>query len=549
MSTTTNPETFTVEAHDTREETAWALTGSAALTVAPMAFDLIDASTPLVYVGGGMCTVGVLGLGYIFRDRGATQNPLQVGAASLAVTSWGGYTVWAAMQPSLATLAVGGLLSFGSWLAARTWRMKRIGTPLERREQDVRLAQEKVKVERMELQRAKMSAQWDKLNGPDEDPDDDPTRVLPSTRWAGPKEGAGVLDTIEIAPGVFVPVDSHMLIGGRTGAGKSGILDLLLCSMLSRRRARVTAIDMKPGAPELGLYRRAGVRVVSEPKEAEKTLRYLNEQLDWRGEELGRLTAETGRKHSSWKPTEEHPHLFLVIDELTEMLDALGAGGKGLFYRLLRLARAVAITLVCATQSPRAKMFGDDAGASGRGQFGTRVCLSTKQSTETRLILDDLANEPGWKDAHRMPKAGHFLISSDEHTMPKVHRAFHAGDDMVTRVIHAASGEIAFAPPKPLDAPVMPSFTSPDYEPEAFPEAPRRVVPGPQGTVADRVMAHLAEHGASKPATVADAIGDTRETVKAAMARMRKTGALDSDGSGTYSLPADRDNVVPFAHR
>ncbi len=512
----------------------------------PIVADLIGATTSFGVVG---CVTALGGVGAITLGVTVREAPTATALCGAAGVAWGSYMTASAFVPSfapLSQLAVGAFMTFASWAAGRAVEWKRAGTPIERT---------KLELERIKLAAASMPI----IDAEVVDDDRDPTRVLPVVKWDGPREDASVLDTIEIAPGVFVPVDAHMLIGGTTGGGKSGITDLIVCSLIGRPAARVTGVDMKPGAPELGVYRRAGVDVVTGKEDAADTIRSLNDEMDRRGAELERLTAETGRKHASWTPTAQDPHLFLVVDELTEMLDAFGAAEKGLFYRLLRLSRAFAITLICATQSPRAKMFGEEAGASGRGQFGVRICLATKQSSETRLILDDLANEPGWKDAHRMPKQGHFLIDAPGHTEPRVRRAFLAGDDMVSDLIDrfADAAAPALSPPGPLRkalaTPVAVVPADPDAEPPFVLGArvpATVVVPEPAATtVRDRILGYLAEHGEGRAAEMAPVLDIERKTLNATLALMRKAGQVDSDKGGLHWLSIRKDNVIPFARR
>lgn len=529
-------------------EAVWAGGVGTLLTLSPTVAVAVDAGLAWGAVGTFGAVAGVaIGVG----AHKVKDSPTAVALGGAGAFLWGGFTAWASWFPSVSSLAVGAMLTALSGAAGMVVAWRRAGTPIERTQLDherARLAVELVKLQRLE------GVVPDGDGSPD---DHDPTRVLPVTRWDGPREGASALDTIEIAPGVFVPVDAHMLIGGTTGGGKSGITDLIVCSLIGRFATRVTGVDMKPGAPELGVYRRAGVKVVTGKDDAAQTVKSLNDEMDRRGAELERLTAETGRKHASWIPTARDPHLFLIVDELTEMLDTFGATEKGLFYRLLRLSRGFAITLICATQSPRAKMFGEDAGASARGQYGVRICLATKQASETRLILDDLAHEPGWKDAHRMPKQGHFLIDAPGHAEPRVYRAFLAGDDMVSDLIDRFEGrtrnpDAAVTPGplrKALNAPVAPATADPDSEPALFEPASETAVQAPTGTVRDRILAYLGEHPTGRAADMAGAVGSTRETVKAELTRMRKAEILESDGNGGYSLPREQSNVIAFRPR
>jgi FtsK/SpoIIIE family len=483
------------------------------LTAAPFLAQAAGAATEYGLCGAAAAACGVGAVPFALETR---EMPTVVAACGVGAAAWGTWSAWACWSdaPTLSRVAIGAFLTLASAAAGAVVSWRREGTPIERT--------------KLEIERAKLDltvAKADDWAARHESPQDDTVSIepLPEVRWAGPRVAGAPLDTIEISPGCALPVDAHILIGGTTGGGKSGITDLIMCSLIPRFSSRVVAVDMKPGAPELGLYARAGVRVVTGTKDAAALIAWLNEEVDRRGAEMQRLTQETGRKHASWVPTAEDPYLFVVIDELTELLDTLDRDGRGAFYRLLRLSRAYAFTMVCATQSPRAKMFGEDAGASGRGQFGVRVCLATKQSSETRLIIDDLAYEPGWKDAHRMPKKGHFMIDTDP--VAVIRRAYLAGDDMVSDLIEGfAAGAVQEPAAVVEERPFIPAQRPGERHLSLVPAA------GPRNQE-EEVLLFLRENGSSSRTTIVGGTTVPTGSVGKVLQRLAEAGCVVKSGN------------------
>jgi S-DNA-T family DNA segregation ATPase FtsK/SpoIIIE len=95
-----------------------------------------------------------------------------------------------------------------------------------------------------------------------------------------------------------------------------------------------------------------------------------------------------------------------------------------------RLGRAVAVTLVAATQRPTQKAMGQGA---VRSQMDTRVCFRVRERKDVDLVLGQGMLSAGWH-AHTLNAPGKFLVSAPEHATPKRARAYLVTDDDVARV-------------------------------------------------------------------------------------------------------------------
>ena len=209
---------------------------------------------------------------------------------------------------------------------------------------------------------------------------------------------------------VLVPLAwRHVLVGGTTGAGKSGLVNVLLAILTGCPDAMVWGVDLKQGM-ELRPWAPCLHRLATTPEEATAVLRNAVTELDRRAALLGQLG------HRLWEPAPDAPALVVVIDEYAELPEEAKASADS----IARRGRAVAVTLLVATQRPTQDAMGKGA---VRSQMDVRVSLRVRERRDTDLILGQGAYAAGWRpDA--LTAAGKFLISAPEHTTPRPARGY-----------------------------------------------------------------------------------------------------------------------------
>jgi S-DNA-T family DNA segregation ATPase FtsK/SpoIIIE len=216
----------------------------------------------------------------------------------------------------------------------------------------------------------------------------------------------------------------HTLVGGIVGSGKSGVVNIILANLTACADIRVLGVDLK-GGMELGPWADCLSGLATTTGEAAELLHDMVAELDRRAGDLA------VRGERLWVPRPEAPALVVVIDEYAE----LGEDAKELADSIARRGRAVAVTLVVATQRPTQKAMGNSA---VRAQMDVRVCLRVRERRDVDLILGQGMHAAGWH-AHNLDVPGKFLISSPEHTIPKRARAYHITDHDVTATARANS--------------------------------------------------------------------------------------------------------------
>jgi hypothetical protein len=243
--------------------------------------------------------------------------------------------------------------------------------------------------------------------------------------WPGPSV-TSINEPIDLGPfedatpAKVLLLRRHALFGGTTGSGKSGGLNVVMGNVAACTDVVIWAIDLKRGM-ELGPWARCIARLATTPAEARALLADAVAILEARAAQL----AASGRR--VWEPSEDMPALIIVIDEYAELAEYAPAA-TGDADSIARRGRAVAVTLIVATQRPTQKAMGQGA---LRSQMDVRIAFRVRERKDTDLILGQGMLAAGWQ-AHTLNAPGKFLISAPEHDTPRRARAYLVTDQAVT---------------------------------------------------------------------------------------------------------------------
>lgn len=209
----------------------------------------------------------------------------------------------------------------------------------------------------------------------------------------------------------------HVLIGGATDSGKSGLLNVILGRVAECADAAVWGIDLKEGM-ELAPWRKVLNRLATNQSAAAGLLREAVAELERRAAFL----AEQGIRE--WEPTADAPALLVMIDEYAELPKA----ARLLADSIARRGRAVAVMLLVATQRPTQTTMGD--GTAIRSQMNIRFCLRVVERGDVDLILGAGALTAGW-DTTGFDAPGKFLVRGPGLDTPRRARAYRITDAQV----------------------------------------------------------------------------------------------------------------------
>jgi hypothetical protein len=223
----------------------------------------------------------------------------------------------------------------------------------------------------------------------------------------------------DATPATVLFLRRHALAGGTTGAGKSGCINVIMANLTACADTVIWAIDLKQGM-ELAPWADCLGRLATTPAQARALLADATAIIAARARHL----ASAGKR--TWEPSAAWPALVIVIDEYAELASLVTAVATDTD-SIARLGRAVAVTLIAATQRPTQQAMGQRA---VRSQMDVRIAFRVREHRDTDLILGPGMLAAGWH-AHTLNAPGKFLISAPEYDTPRRARAYLLTDDVV----------------------------------------------------------------------------------------------------------------------
>lgn len=216
-------------------------------------------------------------------------------------------------------------------------------------------------------------------------------------------QGANRSLSLELGAGVR----QHVLIAGKTGAGKSSLLHAMISSAAHHYRSdelHFYLLDFKKGVEfkpyaDVGLPHARVIGIESEREFGRSVLRRLDAELQRRGEAFRAASAQNLAEYRR-STGQTLPRIMLVIDEFQELFvrdDRLAGDCTMLLDRLVRQGRSFGMHVVLSSQSlagtyslPRATL----------GQLAVRIAMQCSESDAALILSDDnsaarLISRPG----------------------------------------------------------------------------------------------------------------------------------------------------------
>lgn len=184
----------------------------------------------------------------------------------------------------------------------------------------------------------------------------------------------------------------HMLIAGATGAGKSCCINSLIISLLykaSPEDVRMILID--PKRVELSVY--AGIPHLMLDEivcDVDKAIRALNWAIAEMERRIAYLSSLKYSDISDYNRDCEKmgypkmPRIVIIVDELADLMAQGKKAVEESINRLARLARAMGIHLILATQRPSV----DVISGTIKNNLPTRVAFRVTAGPDSRTVLD-----------------------------------------------------------------------------------------------------------------------------------------------------------------
>jgi S-DNA-T family DNA segregation ATPase FtsK/SpoIIIE len=205
----------------------------------------------------------------------------------------------------------------------------------------------------------------------------------------------------------------HLLVAGATGSGKSVCLNAILTGFLmSRTPEQLRLILVDPKRVEFTCYNDLPhllVPVINDPKKVAFGLRWAIMEMEKRYRMLqkvgcrnivafnSRQVAKQEELFGDSTPAEPAngagaddiparlPYIVIVVDEVADIMSAVGKEVEPAIARLTSLSRAVGIHLILATQRPSV----DVITGTIKSNIPGRIAFKVSQANDSRTILDN----------------------------------------------------------------------------------------------------------------------------------------------------------------
>lgn len=205
----------------------------------------------------------------------------------------------------------------------------------------------------------------------------------------------------------------HGLIAGTTGSGKSVTIHAIVTSLLFRNSPeQLRFIMVDPKRVELTLYNDIPhllTPVITDAKKAILSLKWAIKEMERRYDILQtEKVRDIGSYHDNiYKPAkdafmkkgspeeekdqlpEPMPYIVVVMDELSDLMQAYPRELEACIVRLAQMSRAIGIHLIIATQRPSVNVI------TGliKANIPSRIALNVASQIDSRTILDQVGAE------------------------------------------------------------------------------------------------------------------------------------------------------------
>jgi len=186
----------------------------------------------------------------------------------------------------------------------------------------------------------------------------------------------------------------HLLIGGRTGSGKSVFLNSLICSLVQNRSPEhVRFVLMDPKCVEFCLYEKLPhlySPVVRETESCIATLKHIEAEMDRRITLFGERGCRSIAEYNKNDKGEKLPFLIVIVDEFSDfMFDDVRESFEFTVSRIAALGRTAGIHLVMATSRTDTRVVSGVLKANIPGRLAFKVF----QKIDSLTLLDEFGAE------------------------------------------------------------------------------------------------------------------------------------------------------------
>jgi S-DNA-T family DNA segregation ATPase FtsK/SpoIIIE len=182
--------------------------------------------------------------------------------------------------------------------------------------------------------------------------------------------------------------ESHIIIGGETGSGKSTVIRSIITNLILTTNVRLHLIDLKMGVEFAVFQKSSHVASFSRTiNEANKVLQELCNEVERRSDLFYKKGVKDIKDYNKKFKSKPLTYEVLIIDEFADL--QYNKHDLSLIEELGRKARSVGIHVIIATQRPDAKVVTGGI----KINIGNILGLKTLNGTNSNIIIDETGLE------------------------------------------------------------------------------------------------------------------------------------------------------------
>lgn len=238
--------------------------------------------------------------------------------------------------------------------------------------------------------------------------------------------GMSTLGEVEYVDLACLP---HLVIGGATNSGKTCFINSLIISLMCKFTPdEIKFILVDPKRVEMTVYN--DIPYLQRPvvTEAKKALDAFERALVEMDRRFNLLADKSKPNITTYNKSVEDklPYIFIIVDELADLMAVAGAEIEASVIRLAQMGRAVGMHMILASERSSANIFTELMKANIPG----RLAFSVISAEDSKVILD----MPG---AELLLGRGEALFTSAETARPKRLQAPFVSDEEIEKIVEA----------------------------------------------------------------------------------------------------------------
>ena len=210
---------------------------------------------------------------------------------------------------------------------------------------------------------------------------------------------------------------THLLIGGTTGSGKSVLVNGLIYTALFQAPSQNQFILIDPKRVELCEYKPLPhvLQYASEPQTMTSALEYAMNVIE------SRFSVMQSQNVKKWAGG----NVYVIIDELADLMTTNRKTVQPLLQRLCQIGRAARVHVVACTQTPISAVIPTQI----KVNFDSRFILRTRTTQDSRNLMDRTG-------AELLPRYGQAYYSTPEFIPPALVTVPMIPDDEISARVH-----------------------------------------------------------------------------------------------------------------